>query len=37
LFFCGADYHPFNGDREVFSPIVDNFLPVENDVWRYNP
>ena len=26
------------GDREVFDPnITDNFLRVENDVWRYSP
>ena len=28
----------FGGDREVFDPnITDNFLRVENDVWRYGP
>lgn len=27
----------FGGDREVFFPIEDNFLRVENDVWRYAP
>lgn len=27
----------FGGDREVFIPIQDNFLRVENDVWRYSP
>jgi len=27
----------FGGDREVFIPIDDNFLRVENDVWRYSP
>lgn len=27
----------FGGDREVFFPIEDNFLRVENDVWRYSP
>ena len=27
----------FGGDREVFIPIPDNFLRVENDVWRYSP
>ena len=27
----------FGGDREVFIPIPDNFLRIENDVWRYSP
>jgi hypothetical protein len=27
----------FGGDREVFIPVQDNFLRVENDVWRYGP
>jgi hypothetical protein len=28
----------FGGDREVFIPgIPDNYLRVENDVWRYSP
>jgi hypothetical protein len=27
----------FGGDREVFIPIENNFLRVENDVWRYGP
>ena len=28
----------FGGDREVFDPNVpDNYLRVENDVWRYSP
>lgn len=27
----------FGGDREVFIPIPDNFLRIENDVWRFSP
>jgi hypothetical protein len=27
----------FGGDREVFFPIPNNHLRVENDVWRYYP